>query len=67
MRLAAHWRKTRTAGNPQGDLMRAAERLECSWVLNDCWLSHQRLELETDLIGAHLLVQEFVPPAQFIG
>jgi hypothetical protein len=41
--------------------------LECSWVLNDEWMSHQRLELECDLLGSHLLVRSIVPPAQFIG
>jgi hypothetical protein len=66
-RLAAHLRKTRVSGHPQGEVFRSAERLECSWVRNDSWLSHQRLELETDLIGSHLLVTVEVPPAQFIG
>lgn len=44
-----------------------AERLECSLVVNERWLPHQRLELECDLIGSHLLVTGTVPPAQFIG
>jgi hypothetical protein len=44
-----------------------AVRLECSWVLNDGWLSHQRLELECDLIDSHLLVMGGIPPGQFIG
>jgi hypothetical protein len=52
---------------PEGDVFLSAERLECSWVLNAEWLPHQRQELECDLIGAHLLVQGTVPPAQFIG
>jgi hypothetical protein len=66
-RLLAHWRKTRTPGNPQGTVFGSAVRPECSWVLNAGWLPHQRLELECDLIGAHLLVAGTVPPAQFIG
>jgi hypothetical protein len=66
-RLVAHWRKTMKAGHPQGDVFRSAERLECSWVLNDCWLPHQRQELECDLIGSHLLTTGAVPDAQFIG
>jgi hypothetical protein len=66
-RLTAHWRKTRTRSDPQGSIFGAAGRLECSWELNDQWLSHQRLELECDLIGSHLLALGTVPPAQFIG
>jgi hypothetical protein len=66
-RLLSHRRKTRKPGDPQGDVFGSAERLECSWVLNEGWLPHQRLELECDLIGAHLLVTGTVPPAQFIG
>jgi hypothetical protein len=66
-RLIAHRRKARKRGDTQGDVFGTAERLACSWVLNDAWLPHQRLELECDLIGSHLLVRSVVPPAQFIG
>jgi hypothetical protein len=66
-RLVAHLRKARLSDHPQGKVFQSAERLECSWVLNEEWLSHQRLELECDLIGAHLVVMGTVPPAQFIG
>ena len=66
-RLVAHLRKARHSDHAQGNLFQAAERLECSWVQNDSWLSHLRLELECDLIGAHLLVLGVVPPAQFMG
>jgi hypothetical protein len=66
-RLLDHRLKIQKAGDPQGTVFGAAEKLECSWVVNEGWLSHQRLELECDLIGAHLLVTEAVPPAQFIG
>jgi hypothetical protein len=38
-----------------------------SWVRNDAWLDHQHLELETDLIAAHILAARRVPPAQFVG
>ncbi len=50
-----------------GQLFAAAERLECTWVLNEAWLPYQRLELECDLIGSHLLVLGTVSAAQFIG
>jgi hypothetical protein len=41
--------------------------LECSWVANNGWLSHHRLELENDLIAAHLVAVERIPDAQFLG
>jgi hypothetical protein len=66
-RLTTHWRKTRKAGDRQGDFFRDAVQLECSWVLNSDWQAHHRLELETDLVGSHLLVHGIVPAAQFIG
>jgi hypothetical protein len=43
------------------------ERLGCSWVINDTWLAHHRLELENDLIAAHVLATEKVSSAQFMG
>ena len=43
------------------------EALECSFVANGPWHRHQRQELETDLIAAHVLTTGLVPPAQFIG
>jgi hypothetical protein len=66
-RLIAHWRKTLRPGDPQGAVFGSAGRLECTWVLNQGWLPHQRLELECDLIGAHLMSTAVVPPAQFIA
>jgi hypothetical protein len=41
--------------------------LECSWTTNDSWLGHQRLELENDLIAAHVLEHGAPPSAQFLG
>jgi hypothetical protein len=66
-RLGAHLQKTRRNGHRQGAIFMGAESLECSWVLNDAWLPHQRLELECDLIGSHLLVTGTAPAAQFLG
>ena len=66
-RLSAHWRKTFNASDMQGRIFGAVSHLECSWVMNDFWLSHQRLELENDLIAAHILNTGQVPVAQFIG
>jgi len=65
--LAAHWRKTLNVNDRQGRIFGAAPNLECSWALNDIWLPHQRLELENDLIAAHVITSSTVPAAQFIG
>jgi hypothetical protein len=66
-RLLAHLAKTRVPGHNHGQLFAAAAPLACSWVVNDDWLSHQRLELENDLIASHLLVTGEIPVAQFRG
>lgn len=64
-RLLTHWRK-RHGDNPQGRVFGRAVRVEASWV-GGPWLPHQREELETDLIAAHVLSAGLPPPAQFIG
>jgi hypothetical protein len=66
-RLLAHFAKTRVPDHAQGQLFAAAAPLECSWVVNDEWHSHQRLELENDLIAGHLHVTGEIPVAQFQG
>lgn len=66
-RPLAHLAKVRIADHPQAPIFGAHERFECSWVLNEDWLSHQRLELENDLIAAHLLHTGDIPAAQFLG
>jgi hypothetical protein len=66
-RLLAHLAKTRIPDHPQGQLFAASAPLECSWVVNDEWLSHHRLELENDLIASHLLETGEIPTAQFQG
>ena len=65
-RLRAHAAKLRH-DSPQGTALAAAAPLEYSVVLNPEWLSHQRLELETDLIAAHTIAFDAPPVAQFIG
>jgi hypothetical protein len=67
LRLLDHLAKTRGPDRVQGQLFAAAAPLECSWVVNDEWLSHQRLELENDLIASHLLATGEIPSAQFQG
>jgi hypothetical protein len=66
-RLLAHLAKTLVPDLPQGRVFAFAAPLECSWVVNDEWLSHHRLELENDLIASHLLVTGVIPIAQFRG
>ena len=66
-RLEAHLAKVRVPADTQGRVFGAAGQLECSWVLNGGWYSHQRLELETDLIAAHVLATGDAPSAQFLG
>jgi hypothetical protein len=43
---------------------RQYKHLECSWV-SDSWEPHQRLELVSDLIAAHLFVTGTIPLWQF--
>ena len=66
-RLRAHAAKTKKRGHLQGEILGDPETLECSWVLHKAWLPHQRLELETDLIAAHILATGKVPAVQFLG
>ncbi len=65
-RLRRHVAKVRDQDDPQGGIFAAAPALACSWVIGD-WLPHQRLELENDLIAAHILTTGGVPAAQFLG
>lgn len=66
-RPLAPLRKVAMSDHEQGRIFASQERLECSWVINDAWLSHQRLELENDLIAAHMLRLGKLPAAQFLG
>lgn len=66
-RPLAHLAKLRAPVHNQARILAAQTRLECSWVLSDFWLSHHRLELETDLIAAHLWSTGEIPAAQFVG
>jgi hypothetical protein len=68
-RLLAHLRKA--AADPvtaaaQENVFKEAGPLEYSAV-EGRWERHQRFELETDLIAAHLCQLGYLPPAQFMG
>jgi hypothetical protein len=64
-RLAAHIQKTHDPSHRQAAIF--AGPIECSWVVNDLWYPHQRLELENDLIAAHALTTGTIPLGQFTG
>ncbi len=66
-RLCAHGQKVLAADHVQGQIFAGASRLECSCVLSESWLPHQLLELENDLIAAHIVATGAVPAAQFLG
>lgn len=66
-RLASHVGKVSDLTHRQGEIFRRAGQLEVSWVTDDAWADHEQLELETDLIAAHLLTTGVVPTAQFMG
>ncbi len=66
-RLSAHLRNAASANGRQGELLGQAMPLECSWVLDDRWHDHQHLELENDLVAAHVLAVGSAPRAQFLG
>jgi hypothetical protein len=66
-RPLAHFGKVAKVDHRQGCIFAGQQRLGCSWVINDTWLAHQRLELENDLIAAHIVQTRSVPAAQFLG
>ena len=66
-RVASHLRTVRQSQHRQAPFLGDGESLECSWIVNPAWARHHRLELETDLIGAHVLVTGQVPAAQLLG
>jgi hypothetical protein len=65
-RLRAH-AGTLIRATEQGRVLAAAAPLEFLLAIDGSWLRHQRLELETDLIAAHVLAVGRPPAAQFIG
>jgi hypothetical protein len=64
-RLRAHSRKVGEQ-TQQGRVLASKGPLEYSTVMAE-WQTHQRLELETDLIAAHTLAFGVPPAAQYIG
>jgi hypothetical protein len=66
-RLSAHLMKGAAPAHTQYLMFRDPDLIQASWVLNPGWLAHHRLELENDLIAAHVLAFGCPPVAQFQG
>ena len=66
-RIKAHLRKGADPEHPQYHFFGAVGPLEFSYFVRPDLLRHQRLEVETDLIGSHVLGHGAVPLAQFLG
>ncbi|WP_156665260.1 GIY-YIG nuclease family protein [Rhodococcus phenolicus] len=66
-RPRAHLAKIAKADHAQGAILAMQKSLEVSWVATPELASHQLLELENDLIAAHVLHMGSAPAAQFIG
>lgn len=66
-RVHAHLQKMSLPGHAQGQLLRDAGVLEASFIREDGWHTNQRLEIENDLIAAHVLEHRTQPAAQFLG
>lgn len=65
-RVRAHVAKMRAPSHAQGRVLALGAPLEISWVEGN-WEHHKRLELENDLVAAHVLVEGRPPLAQFLG
>jgi hypothetical protein len=66
-RVVAHLRKGRLEGHSQAFAFRDASSVEFSYVQCNDLAKHQLLEIENDLIAAHIIQGGDVPDAQFLG
>jgi hypothetical protein len=66
-RVGAHLAKGRREGHPQAFAFRDAASVEVSYVQRNDLAKHQLLEIENDLIAAHIVQTGEVPCAQFLG
>jgi hypothetical protein len=66
-RLRAHLAKLIDREHAQGQLFAANAPLLVSWIVDETWQPHHRLELENDLIAAWLVRTGQAPAAQFRG
>jgi hypothetical protein len=66
-RVSAHLKKGHQKDHPQAFAFADPSTIELSFTLLPEFAKHQLLEIENDLIAAHLLQHGEVPAAQFIG
>lgn len=66
-RILAHDKKRNQKEHKQGCIFSTYSPLRISYIENNIWKRHHRLELENDLIAAHVLNIESIPIAQFQG
>ncbi len=66
-RVGAHLRKGRLEGHSQAFAFRDASSVEFSYVQCNDLAKHQLLEIENDIIAAHIIQTGDVPDAQFLG
>ena len=66
-RVGAHLRKGRRESHPQAFAFCDASSVEFSYVQRNDMAKHQLLEIENDLIAAHIIQTGDIPDAQFLG
>jgi hypothetical protein len=66
-RVGAHLAKGRTEGHSQAFAFSDAASVEVSYVQRNDVAKHQLLEIENDLIAAHIVQTGDIPDAQFLG
>ncbi|MBT4016599.1 MAG: hypothetical protein HOE62_01520 [Alphaproteobacteria bacterium] len=66
-RVTAHMKKGRIPDHPQAFAFADPADVETSFIQRDDLTKHQLLEVENDLIAAHVIQVGEVPAAQFLG
>ena len=66
-RVNAHIKKGRQADHPQAFAFFEPTSIEVSYILRPDLAKHQLLEIENDLIAAHVIQMGVIPSAQFLG
>jgi hypothetical protein len=66
-RVNAHLKKGQKPDHPQAFAFADPADIEASFIQRDNLSKHQRLEVENDLIAAHVVRMECGPVAQFLG
>ena len=66
-RIRAHLKKAALPDHPQAQAFADPEGVEVSFVIRPDLLRHHRLEIENDMIGAHVLEFDRAPGGQFLG